>query len=279
MQKGIEEIDFKEYLKVLKEHSPYDFSDYSDNSISRRVHKVMRDFRISFDELIEKTKNDGAFVEQIVQSLAVKTTELFRDPQLWKFLMEKIYPAFQKRANINIWHAGCSSGQEVYSNLILLDYMKLLDKTTIFATDLSKKVLDQAKKGVYKYNFNKGYIDNFNQVFSHREIDFKNYIDINEQEDKLMIKGFLPEKVKFIKHDLVQEQLPFYTKFDIIFCRNVLIYFNISLQSKIINCYYQNLFPGGMLILGIHETITGFYKTKFLKNGLVYNKSNAFHFK
>jgi len=279
MFKGPEDIDFKEYLKVLKENSPYDFSDYSDNSISRRVQKVVRDFRISFDELIEKTKNDGAFVEQIVQSLAVNTTELFRDPPLWKYLMEKVYPAFHNKPHINIWHAGCSSGQEVYSNLILLDYLDLVDKTTIYATDLSKKVLDLAKKGVYKYNFNKGYIDNFDQVFSHREIDFKNYIDINEHDDKFIVKSFLPEKVKFIKHDLVQEQLPFYTKFDIIFCRNVLIYFNISLQSKIINCYYQNLYPGGFLILGAHETITGFYKTKFLKNGMVYNKTNAFHFK
>ena len=274
-----EDINFKEYLKVLKENSPYDFSDYSDNSISRRVQKVVRDLRITFDELVEKTKSDGAFVEQIVQLLAVNTTELFRDPPLWKFLMEKVYPSLHKRTNINIWHAGCSSGQEVYSNIILLDYMNLLDRTTIYATDISKKVLDQAKKGVYKYNFNKGYIDNFNQVFSHREIDYKNYIDINEQEDKFIIKNFLTDKAKFIKHDLVQEQLPFYTKFDIIFCRNVLIYFNISLQSKIINCYYQNLFPGGTLILGVHETITGFYKTKFLKNGFIYNKSNAFHFK
>ena len=279
MQKNSGDIDFKEYLNVIKEHSQYDFSDYSDNSISRRVQKVMRDYNMSYEDLVEKTKNDITFVEQIVDALAVNTTELFRDPTLWRFLLEKIYPTLKKKATLNIWHAGCSSGQEVYSNIIMLDHLNMLDRTTIYASDISKKILDQAKKGVYKYDFNKNYIDNFNQVFFGKNVDFKKYIDINEHEDKFTIKDFLKEKVKFIRYDLVQEELPFYNKFDIIFCRNVLIYFNINLQSKIINRFYQNLFPGGILCLGAHETISGFYKTKFMKNGLVFNKSNGFHLK
>jgi len=279
MQKNTGDIDFKEYLKVLKENSPYDFSDYSDNSISRRIQKVIRDYRLTYDELVEKTKIDPNFVEEIVDDLAVNTTELFRDPLLWRFLLEKIYPSLKKKATLNIWHAGCSSGQEVYSNIILLDHLNMLDRTTIFASDISKKILDQAKKGTYKYDFNKVYIDNFNQVFQEKNIDFQKYIDINELEDKFIVHDFLKEKVKFTKYDLVKEELPFYNKFDLIFCRNVLIYFNVNLQSKIINRFYQSLYPGGLLCLGAHETITGFYKTKFMKNGFIYNKSNIFHLK
>ncbi|MDR2928878.1 MAG: protein-glutamate O-methyltransferase CheR [Cytophagaceae bacterium] len=279
MQNEPETFDFRDYLKILKDYSPYDFSDYSDNSIARRVEKVMRDYRMPYGELVERTKNDTNFVEEIVEALAVNTTELFRDPVIWSFLLENIYPALKKKTNINVWHAGCSSGQEVYSNMIMLEHLRLLDRSMIYATDISKKVLEQAKRGVYKYNFNKGYIDNFNKVFANKEIDFARYFDVNEAEDKFIVKDILKGKTKFIKYDLVQEQLPFYNKFDIIFCRNVLIYFNINLQSKIISRFYQNLFPGGMLLLGNHETISGFYKTKFLKHGPVYSKNNTFHFK
>jgi chemotaxis protein methyltransferase CheR len=279
MLKNTEDIDIKEYLKILKENSPYDFCDYSDNSIARRVQKVMRDYRLSYEELVKMTRNDPAFCEQIVDSLAVNTTELFRDPLMWQFLLEKIYPSLKNKTNLNIWHAGCSSGQEVYSNIIMLDHLNMLDNVTIYASDISKKILDQAIKGIYKYEFNKGYLENFNQVFQDRTIDFHKYLDIDEVNDKFIIKDFMKERVRFCKYDLVQDNIPFYNKFDIIFCRNVLIYFNVALQSKIINRFYQMMFPGAILCMGIHETITGFYKTKFLKNGFVYNKNNGFHLK
>ena len=279
MRNNVEDIAFKDYLQVLKDFSPYDFSDYSDNSISRRVQKVMRDYKLSFDELIDRTKTDSDFAEQVIESLAVNTTELFRDPALWIFMLENVYPSFKNKSTINIWHAGCSSGQEVYSNLAMLDHFKLLDKTTIYATDISQKVLEQAKKGIYKYNFNKVYIDNFNQVFQNTPVAFSDYFDINEVEDKIIVKDIIKDKAQFIKHDLVQEQLPFFNKFDIIFCRNVMIYFNVGLQSKIIDKFYQNFFSRGTLVLGTHETISGFYKTKFTKTGMVYNKSNTFHLK
>lgn len=280
MQNSDEDITFKEYLQILKDSSPYDFSEYSDNSIYRRIHKVMRDYRISLKELIVKTKTDKDFVEQIVEAITVNTTELFRDPPVWIFILEKILPLLKSKTNINIWHAGCSSGQEVYSNLILLDQLGILDRSTIYATDISQKVLEQAKKGVYKFRFNQNYIENFHQVLSLNEtVDFSKYFDIIDSEDKLVVKDYLRTIPKFIKHDLVQEKMPFYNKFDIVFCRNVLIYFNSGLQSRIIQRFYDNLYPGGSMILGTHETITGFFKTKFVKTGPVYAKSNVFHFK
>ncbi len=280
MQESEEDITFKEYLQILKDSSPYDFSEYSDNSIFRRLHKVMRDYHISLNELVKKTKTDRDFVEEIVEAITVNTTELFRDPSVWMFILEKLLPPLANKPNINIWHAGCSSGQEVYSNLILLDHLGLLEHSNIYATDISQKVLDQAKKGVYKYRFNLNYIENFNQVLNLKnKEDFSKYFDINESEDKIVVKDFLRKIPKFIKHDLVQEKMPFYNKFDIIFCRNVLIYFNTGLQSRIIQRFYDNLFPGGSLVLGTHEAITGFFKTKFIKTGLIYSKSNVFHFK
>jgi chemotaxis protein methyltransferase CheR len=280
MQNSEEEITFREYLQILKDSSPYDFSEYSDNSIYRRIHKVMRDYRLSLHELVAKTRSDSNFVEQIVEALTVNTTELFRDPAIWMYVHDKLLPSLKTKPNINIWHAGCSSGQEVYSNLILLDQLGLLEQSTVFASDISQKMIDQAKKGVYKYRFNQNYIENFNQVVGrNQKVDFSKYFDIIESEDKMVVKDFLRSRPRFVKHDLVQEKMPFYNKFDIIFCRNVLIYFNGGLQSRIIQRFYDNLFPGGTMVLGTHEAITGFFKTKFVKNGPVYTKSNVFHFK
>ena len=280
MQNSEEDITFREYLQILKDSSPYDFSEYSDNSIFRRIHKVMRDYRLSLNELVAKTRSDLVFVEQIVEALTVNTTELFRDPATWIYLHDKLLPSLKTKPNINIWHAGCSSGQEVYSNLILLNQLGLLKQATVYASDISQRMIDQAKKGIYKYRFNQNYIENFNQVVGrNQKVDFSMYFDIIESEDKMVVKDFLREIPRFVKHDLVQEKMPFFNKFDIIFCRNVLIYFNAGLQSRIIQRFHDNLFPGGTMILGTHEAITGFFKTKFVKNGPVYTKSNVFHFK
>ena len=104
MLNNTEDITFKDYLQALKEYSPYDLSEYSDNSISRRIQKVMRDYKLSIGELIEKTKSNSEFAEQVVEALAVNTTELFRDPSFWTFLLENVYPSFERKPSINIWH-------------------------------------------------------------------------------------------------------------------------------------------------------------------------------
>ncbi len=277
-----EVMTYKEYLQVLKEHSPYDFSEYSDNSIFRRIQKVMRDYHLTMEELGARTQKDKFFVEQVVEAITVNTTELFRDPALWRFLFEKHFPAFRNNGFINIWHAGCSTGQEVYSLMILLNELGILDKAHIYASDISQKAIDIASKGAYKHQLDRGCIENFNYVFENQpgeSVQFSNYFDVNEAGDKITIKPILQGKIKFLRHDLVNNNLPFYNKMDIIFCRNVLIYFNVKLQNRIAQRFYDNLYNQGTLILGAHEGLSGFFKTKFNRNGPVFTKSNMFHFK
>jgi chemotaxis protein methyltransferase CheR len=274
------EMTYKEYLHVLKEHSPYDFSEYSDNSIFRRIQKVMRDHQLSLEELGERTQRDKYFVEEVVEAITVNTTELFRDPIVWKYLFEKHLPAYKGNNFINIWHAGCSTGQEVYSLLILFNELGLRDKVRVFATDISQKALDLAHKGVYQHQIDRGCIDNFNKVFENhpdRLPSFSKYFDVDEKNDKISVKPFLKENLKFIRHDLVKNEIPFYNKVDIVFCRNVLIYFNVKLQNRIVQRFHSELYNQGTLVLGAHEGLSGFFKTKFDRQGPVYRKSNAFH--
>ena len=278
-------MDFKQYLQILKENTPYDFSNYSDNSIKRRLQKVIADNDLSLDELLLKTKTDHGFVERLVEDITVNTTELFRDPELWPLFYDKLLPTIKGKKTFNIWHAGCSSGMEVYSNMIVLNELGLLDKARIYATDISPGMVRQCKKGSYQYDFNKQQLADFENVVNKvglngvKSIDFSKYFEVDEANDRVHVKGFLKEKVDVRQHDLVQENSPFYNKFDIIFCRNVLIYFNAALQSKIYQMFHNQLYPKGSMILGNHESLTGFFKTKFKKNGPLYVKTNAFHFK
>jgi len=273
-------MTYKEYLRVLKEHSPYDFSDYSDNSIFRRIDKVMRDQELTLEQLCERTRRDQEFVEQVVEAITVNTTELFRDPAVWKYLYEKHLPSLAANNFINIWHAGCSTGQEVYSLLILFNELDLLDKVRVFATDISRNALEVAKKGVYQNQIDRGCIENFNSVFDDKTGDntrFLKYFDVDEQHDRIGVKPFLKEKIKFIRHDLVKNDVPFYNKVDVVFCRNVLIYFNVKLQNRIVQRFHEGLYNNGTLVLGAHEGLSGFFKTKFDRQGPVYRKSNVFH--
>lgn len=278
-------MDFKHYLQVLKENTPYDFSNYSDNSIRRRLQKIVTDNDLTMEELLDKTQNNKHFVEEMVEEITVNTTELFRDPELWVTFYEKLFPLLKSKKTINIWHAGCSSGMEVYSNMIILKELGLLERAKIYATDISSKMVKQCKKGTYRHEFNKGQLYAFEKVI-HKcplqgisKIDFAKYFAIDKIHDKLIVKDFLKEKVDVRQHDLVQKAPPFFNKFDVIFCRNVLIYFNTSLQSKIYQTFYNKMFPNGALILGNHESLTGFIKTKFKKNGPIYLKTNTFNLK
>lgn len=276
----ITDQELQYFVYTLKTTSEYDFSDYSDKSLKRRLVKVMTDNHCDLKLLIAKLKTNKDFLEKVVKEITVNTTELFRDPPVWQNLRHKILPLYQNNSKINIWHAGCSTGQEVYSMLILLNEMGLLEKSKIMATDLNSDVLEISKKGVYKFRFNIGYLDNFDKVIKenpfnyeeYNDVPYDNYFTVDKVKDTLSLKGFLKERVMFRKHDLVKDGLLNYARFDLIMCRNVVIYFNYDLQNRIFEMFYENLFSGGCLVLGLHETIMGPVASKFEKRGQVYYK-------
>jgi len=263
--------DFQLFIYALKTSSKYDFSEYSEKSLKRRLTKILADNKLTLNALINKIKNDTGFVEKIVKEVTVNTTAL----------RYAILPKLKNNSVINIWHAGCSTGQEVYSLMIILNEMGLLEKSKIYATDLNTDVIEQAQKGDYKYRFNIGYLDNFDKVIKENPYNYEEYYDvpydkyfqIDKPTDTIKMNDFLREKPIYKKHDLVKEGNTLYVKFDIILCRNVIIYFNYNLQSKVFDLFHRNLYDNGCLLLGMHETILGSYSVKFQKKGHAYYKS------
>lgn len=279
-KESFEKQKYWELLEILKESSPYDFTGYSNNSLDRRIDKILEDNNLTTEQLIYKLKTNEEFVEYFVEAITVNTTELFRDPEMWKRLIAEL-DNLKNKPSINIWHAGCSTGQEVYSNIILLNQLGLLEKANIYASDISKIAIKKAKKGIYPYKFNiEKYLDNYEKVFDKEtSYDFYKYFNVDETEDILTINESFLDKVNFFHHDLIKGKLPVDIKFDIIFCRNVLIYFSNHLQNEIANRFYKRISTGGYLILGAHESLSGFFKTKFTEKHLLYIKNNMFHFK
>jgi len=273
-----QEVQF--FVNSIRSVSNYDFSEYSEKSLKRRLQKILLDYNSDLIGLINKFKTNKEFLEKIVRDITVNTTELFRDPQIWQTLRFRILPKFTENKNINIWHAGCSTGQEVYSMMILLNEMGLLEKAKIFASDLNTEALDAAKKGNYKYRFNIGYLDNFDKVIKenpynyeeYNDVPYNKYFKIDKVTDSIQMNDFLRQKPIFRQHDLVLGGNLYFAKFDLILCRNVIIYFKYSLQNKVFKLFHDHLYTNGFLILGMHETMLGEITSKFDKKGQAYQK-------
>ena len=254
--------------------SDYDFSDYSEKSFARRLDKILADYNLDMNGLIAKIKKEKDFLEQIIKDITVNTTELFRDPKIWQAIKYRVLRKYKEKGKIRIWHAGCSSVQEVYSMLILLSELNLLDKAEIYASDINADVLDAAKKGEYVYRFNIEYLENFKQVIQVNpynfeetfDIPYSKYFDIDKINDRMKVKNLIKDNVTYIKHDLVKGTGITQENFDIILCRNVLIYFNTRLQNKLFAMFADKLKRKGHLILGAHETIIGVESSKYIKH-------------
>lgn len=268
------------FVKELNEFSAYDLTDYSDKSITRRIEKIVNDNNMGVADIIERMKKSSDFLEKIVRDITVNTTEMFRDPKVWHTLRYTVLPRYKDADKLSIWHAGCSSGQELYSMLILLNEMNLFEKTEITGTDINIQMLEEARKAVYKYRFNLDYLDNFNKVIrenpfnleEYYDVPYEKYMNINKAQDTISILPFLTRKPEFHKHDLVKDGNIFGKKFDLIICRNVLIYFNSRLQNRVFDLFHKSLNDDGCLVIGLHESILGPVAEKYNKKGLVYLK-------
>ncbi len=273
--------DIQNFQQTVIAHSDYDFSDYSHTSLQRRLNRILLELDMDMDQVILRMKNDGDFIDKILRKITVHTTELFRDPQIWMKIKNKLLPSLSHQDTIRIWHPGCSTGQEVYSMMMVLDDLELLEKTEIYGSDLHEEVIETARQGRYKYRFNQSYLENFDRVmlngdgtFSWKQKKYwKKYFHIDEASDTIQMKDFLRQKPVYKKLDLVKDSNLFLVNFDLIVCRNVIIYFNTELQNRVFELFHKNLNEHGSLLLGVHESIMGSYSKKFIRKDPFYYKA------
>ena len=275
--------DIQMFQRAVRDYSDFDLSDYSRTSLQRRLNRILLEVDMDIEHLIERMKTDRNFLDRIMRKITVHTTELFRDPVIWKKIKEDLLPLYSHQDTIRIWHPGCSTGQEVYSMMILLDGMELLEKTEIYGSDLHEEIIETARQGRYKYRFNQGYLENFDRVMLNGEGSlspgqkkhWKKYFNIDETRDIIQMKDFLRNKPVYKKLDLVKDTNLFLVHFDLIVCRNVIIYFNTDLQHRVFDLFHKNLNEHGSLLLGVHESIMGSWSRKFIKKDPFYFKAQA----
>lgn len=272
--------DVERFQAALKDHSNYDFDGYSLNSLKRRLAKVLEDYTDDLDRLIRIISKDPLALEEIVKKITVNTTEMFRDPPVWRSIILKLLPRFQDNSHLHIWHPGCSTGQEVFTMMIILDQLGLLDRSKIYASDINEDVLKVAEKGAYRLRFNRDYLSNYDEVFSSVKKEqpgydfhpFTHYLKVEETRDRILMKDHLRKKPVYEKIDLVTDENKFMINFDIILCRNVIIYFDQHLQNRVLQLFHRNMRPNGCLVLGHHESIIGTGTNLFLKEDQFYVK-------
>jgi len=279
----LDEKDIRRFQFTLRDHSDYDFTEYSITCLRRRLTRILLEYEMDLEQMTEAVRADEGFMQEIAKKLTVHTTELFRDPNVWKKLKQELLPAYRDRSVIRIWHPGCSTGQEVYSMMMLLDEMGMLDQSQIYASDINPDVLEIAREGKYKFRFNQSYLENFQKVLFNGSEEqgpklkkqWKKYFNIDEARDLIHMREFLRNKPVYKKHDLVKDPNLFLVKFDLIVCRNVIIYFNDDLQNRVFRLFWDNLKEDGILILGVHESIMGPFSRRFLKKDSYYQKKPA----
>lgn len=228
----------------------YDFTGYSRASLRRRIESFYaRGKHRSFEEMKKKIGEEPAYFVCFVEEITVNVTEMFRDPAFYKTLREQILPVLATYPFIRIWHAGCSTGEEVYSMAILLKEAGLLHKSILYATDLNQAVLEKAKPGIFPAASMQQNSENY--IRSGGRKDFSSYYSANYNSAKF--DPSLAERMIFSSHNLAADAS--FNEFQLILCRNVLIYFERDLQAKVLQLFDRSLDSLGFLALGSKESL------------------------
>lgn len=255
--------DRVEYLvRQIRKKYGYDFTDYDMNSLIRRVELLRQELGIEyFNDFETMVLNDCGVFEALFEKLSINVSEFFRDENTFKFIKNDLFSTFGTFSHIRIWCAGSSKGQEPYSVAMLLDEAGLLEKSIIYATDINQIILEQAKNGIYSLEEFGQFKENFEKLELKKSFD--DWFDI--KENYVCIKDKIKKKVHFFEHNLATDGI--INEFQVVFCRNVLIYFNEKLQNKVLDLIYDSLSSGGCLVLGDSEYILNEKKFKKLKSG------------
>ncbi len=244
-------VDTRNILKAIQEHYNYDFRNYALTFFKRRLEYIIKRYNLkSADHLVEKLSNDGSFFQLFLKEICIENTEMFRDPSLWRFLMDDfLAPLIQKSTSYKIWFPEVSSGEELYSLVILLTELNLQNYVEIHASSISENRMDKVKQGIFdlaKMEVNRA---NFKRIFRDKELD--EYCTIEKGEGYL--NSSLLENIRFFSQNANFDRSPGGVK--LIMWRNQMLYYNQILEERLLKAMNSCLVPGGHLIIGLNERI------------------------
>ena len=246
----VEPLEIQLLLEAVFRRYGFDFREYASASLKRRLwRRVYAEGVATISGLQEKVLHDPACMERLLLDLSINVTAMFRDPTFYVAFREKVVPLLRTYPFTRIWNAGCSTGEETYSLAILLAEEGLLDRTRIYATDINEAVLERARAGVFALEKMQEYTQNYIRAGGKRS--FSEYYVA--KYDGAQFARTLMDNVVFAQHNLVSDRS--FNEFNVIVCRNVMIYFDRSLQDKVHELFYESLAMFGVLALGHKESI------------------------
>ncbi len=255
----VSEEEVKSLAQSILTRYGIDFTCYEPKSLRRRIVRLLNLYNFeSVHSLWVKLLHDNTFIQVFMNEVSVGMTSMFRDPVFWKHLKQRLTTDFKNKPSLSIWHAGCSTGEEVYSMAILLGEIGFRDKTQALATDINMHAIQEAKNGRYhkiKMIENEANFKNYN-MYS----DFSKY-SISEGTEAVMIDD-LKNYAHYEYHNLITD--PVKDTYDLILCRNVMIYFDNQAKVKLLDKFYDALKPGGLFVIGFYDTMLSWINyTKF----------------
>src|SRR3954447_3807070 len=246
----LEMVEIHLLTEGIYRHYGFDFRDYSLPSLRRRIWKrVYAEGLSTISGLLEKVLHDAGCMERLLLDLSINTTAMFRDPTFYLAFRHKVVPMLRTYPFARIWHAGCSTGEEVYSMAILLTEEGLYDRCRIYATDINEAVLQKAKSAIFPIATMQENTANY--IAAGGNGTFSQYY--TARYDNAIFRPSLRDNVVFAQHNLVTDSS--FNHFNVIFCRNVLIYFNNTLQERVQNLFLNSLEIFGVLGLGKKESV------------------------
>ncbi len=248
---SVEDLEIRLLLAAIFEKYGYRFRDYAEASMKRRVRAALARSGLShLGELQHKLLCEPQFFASLVDDLTVRVSDLFRDPPFFLAFREKVVPLLRTYPLLKIWHAGCASGEEVYTTAILLMEENLYDRAQIYATDMSPTALEMARDGVYAEDRADGFEQNYRASGGTRSLE--SYF--SRAYGRMVVHEPLRRNIVFFQHDLASDHA--LGQMHVVFCRNVLIYFGPGLRERVFSTFADCLGRGGFLCLGSNEALS-----------------------
>lgn len=250
MTQTIDDIELRLLLEAIYHTYHYDFRGYAQASIKRRMVKAREDFKCeSYSQLQDQILRDSSKFHDLLSYLTVQVTEMFRNPSYYQAIRQDVVPILKTYPSLKVWVAGCSSGEELYSLMILFKEEGLFDKTIFYGTDINTDALKTAEEGIYRADRMPLYTENYKKAGGTGELS--DYY--TSAYDKAVFDKTLKKQAVFSDHSLVTDNV--FAEVQLVSCRNVLIYFNRELQDRAFKLFSDSLQHNGFLGLGAKETI------------------------